>query len=797
MEPILIEDELAPRFIFFNHVNNPSIAIDLEKDDDDEQGFKQGDYFSDEDINQLFLKHSEDFLLQSGSEVQASTTTKRSLVKEFTHVSTAGAKSVPLSSFQSNGYTIKAGKSTIELNDGDFFHIKKIQRYADTEVIIQGHRLRRVRNLVGVERKRNELAILLRVDKDDSRDPMVQGMESLRLEGLGGIRKVIFTNKKYSKTSYRDDPENQKQSSDWVESKGRLFCRQKLITTIHGAKYTSADTKPYETCLQFLNEHEADEEESEKNDELRKAWRGETVAGGACSVFLEGEIAFNEEEVKAVHEAKARSLRSFSRSNRVSIADHTCGRGAVPSTPTKRSIHQLSTPGSRDDPIKLGDDLTAQYSIIIDLSREEESRLHLENLSLESNAQDPARTSRKRSRGLNYPNLFPTPPYSRHDNLSSKRQRHSNFDDTPIHCSLPRSQDTLATQSKAKPTSSQSHYLPGLSTSTAEIHTKTSKVMSSLPSHRRSSTTASASQQRYVFGDAFCGAGGASRGAKMAGLRVAWGNDFDIAAIDSYRRNFFETQCHAMWAHQFINEIEEDHKVDILHISPPCQVFSPAHTTEGKDDEMNTQTFFACQELLRRTKPRLATMENTFGLIQNHPEFLASAVSFFTSLGYSVRWKISNFAEYGLPQARRRAFFIAACPGEALPDFPAPTHSNDPEKCRTLGLKPFVTVNEAIRDIPLNFPNHDIKEATRARTPYDGNKQLSRCITTSGGDNYHPSGIRGFTDREFACLQGFPLEHKFGKTRVKKQIGNAVPPSVALVIFKHLKNALLKADGLR
>ncbi|KAI9743436.1 MAG: hypothetical protein M1835_002903, partial [Candelina submexicana] len=126
MEPILVEDEPAPRFIYFNHADNPSIVIDLEKDDDDEQGFKQGDYFSDEDIDRLFPKHSEDFLLQSSLEVQASTITKRSLVKAVTQVPTADAKSALLSSFQSNGYTIKAGKSTIELNDGDFFHIKEI-----------------------------------------------------------------------------------------------------------------------------------------------------------------------------------------------------------------------------------------------------------------------------------------------------------------------------------------------------------------------------------------------------------------------------------------------------------------------------------------------------------------------------------------------------------------------------------------------------------------------------------------------------------------------------------------------
>lgn len=62
--------------------------------------------------------------------------------------------------------------------------------------------------------------------------------------------------------------------------------------------------------------------------------------------------------------------------------------------------------------------------------------------------------------------------------------------------------------------------------------------------------------------------------------------------------------------------------------------------------------------------------------------------------------------------------------------------------------------------------------------------------------NSHPSGTRCFTDRELACLQGFPLEHHFGPRGVKKQIGNAVPPVVAKVFFQQIIRALRIADGL-
>ena len=73
---------------------------------------------------------------------------------------------------------------------------------------------------------------------------------------------------------------------------------------------------------------------------------------------------------------------------------------------------------------------------------------------------------------------------------------------------------------------------------------------------------------------------------------------------------------------------------------------------------------------------------------------------------------------------------------------------------------------------------------------------LLKCMTTNGQGQVHPSGKRAFTNREWACLQGFPLEHVFGKKEVKKQIGNAVPPIFAKALMEHIKKSLMKADGV-
>lgn len=52
------------------------------------------------------------------------------------------------------------------------------------------------------------------------------------------------------------------------------------------------------------------------------------------------------------------------------------------------------------------------------------------------------------------------------------------------------------------------------------------------------------------------------------------------------------------------------------------------------------------------------------------------------------------------------------------------------------------------------------------------------------------------TLREYAAFQGFPVGHCFRGKYVKKQIGNAVPPVVAKVLFESIRRDLDKADGI-
>ena len=167
--------------------------------------------------------------------------------------------------------------------------------------------------------------------------------------------------------------------------------------------------------------------------------------------------------------------------------------------------------------------------------------------------------------------------------------------------------------------------------------------------------------RRYTFGDCFCGAGGMSRGAINAGLRVAWGFDFNLPACNTFQLNFLGTPIYNVWANEFSNS-KRGCKVDICHISPPCQFFSPLHTSDGKDDDMNTASLFAIEGLLKKAKPRVVTLEETAGIVRilSHQDYFNAVINMFTSQGFSVRCKVLSCADFGVSQQRKRLVIIAS-----------------------------------------------------------------------------------------------------------------------------------------
>lgn len=219
--------------------------------------------------------------------------------------------------------------------------------------------------------------------------------------------------------------------------------------------------------------------------------------------------------------------------------------------------------------------------------------------------------------------------------------------------------------------------------------------------------------------DLFCGAGGLSEGFRQAGFNVVCGIEFNKDICETHRANFPEAATiEGDICDVTIEQIREESNigeqdVDIVIGGFPCQGFSMA----GKrivDDPRN----FLFKEFVRIVAgfmPKVFVAENVVGLVSMaEGQFVKEIKEEFGALGYEVEMKVLTASDYGVPQKRQRAIFIGNRIGQEI-NFPKPTHGEEE------GLQPFVTVRDALSDLP-PIPDGKGKDIStyipRDNTPY-------------------------------------------------------------------------------
>lgn len=203
-----------------------------------------------------------------------------------------------------------------------------------------------------------------------------------------------------------------------------------------------------------------------------------------------------------------------------------------------------------------------------------------------------------------------------------------------------------------------------------------------------------------VLVDFFCGAGGLSDGLRQAGFNPLLGVDFDKIALATYRENHPESATIdrdiATVKPDEVSRAVGGRTIDLIAGGPSCQAYS----TVGKriEDDPRNFLFKHFSRLVRELRPKFFLMENVKGLLTfRNGVFKQIIEESFASAGYHVISKVLCAADYGVPQRRHRIVFIGTRLNVPL-SFPSPTHGDSD----LLGeLKPYVTVEEAIGDLPL------------------------------------------------------------------------------------------------
>lgn len=330
--------------------------------------------------------------------------------------------------------------------------------------------------------------------------------------------------------------------------------------------------------------------------------------------------------------------------------------------------------------------------------------------------------------------------------------------------------------------------------------------------------------------DLFAGCGGMTLGFESTGkFRSVYAVEWDGDASETYSRNFGE--------HVFTGPIEEvlrfPDDVDVVVGGPPCQGFSPLNMA-GVGLERRS-LWIEYLRALEESRPEAFVMENVPELLKSSEfaEFKQEA----KSLGYEVKARILNAADYGVPQRRRRAIAV----GTLKPGFhwPEPTHF--PPDATPSGGNSWLTFSHAVTGLPLTPSN---KNWHNSRNPRPVSIERYKTIPAEGegrfqlaerrpditpacwlrkktgstdvfgrlwwdrpaftirteffkpekGRYLHPSEHRPITVREAARCMSFPDDFEFpitqSMTSVAKQIGNAVPPGLARALAEALSRHL-------
>lgn len=184
-------------------------------------------------------------------------------------------------------------------------------------------------------------------------------------------------------------------------------------------------------------------------------------------------------------------------------------------------------------------------------------------------------------------------------------------------------------------------------------------------SHRRAKS--GRPSKSYIYADLCAGAGGTCTGAKMAGMKIKYLLDFNTDACKTLKLNFGGSAILEMDIGTFSEKDTStatggDH-IDVMHISFPCQGHSAANrgVNEELDSERIATAYGTLESILKKCKPRCLTLEQVPGILwKKDGQHFRAQVCALTEAGYSLRWKVVNFAQHGNSQARKRVIVIAA-----------------------------------------------------------------------------------------------------------------------------------------
>ena len=296
--------------------------------------------------------------------------------------------------------------------------------------------------------------------------------------------------------------------------------------------------------------------------------------------------------------------------------------------------------------------------------------------------------------------------------------------------------------------------------------------------------------------------GGSGLGLRLAGFRVAYANEWDDRAADTYELNSLGLRVDRR-SIELVRGADLLEAVggalDLIDGSPPCQDFS--HAGRRNLGSENAARYYDAIRLIGEAQPRAFVLKNVAALL-NEPSYTRHFLPIRDELrrhGYRVAGRVLDASRFGAPQRRERLIVISlredvglrardAFPrlgpqcviGDALPD-----------------VRRFVRLGRPVRDV--RHYRHRAEDLTWLAC------EPAPTLTTSGFSVHGRSYLRAetvggawrrVTVEDAVALCSFPVDFRFpdgtSEGRPWKMLGNCVPPlmarasatSVALVLSR-------------
>ena len=313
---------------------------------------------------------------------------------------------------------------------------------------------------------------------------------------------------------------------------------------------------------------------------------------------------------------------------------------------------------------------------------------------------------------------------------------------------------------------------------------------------------------KITFIDLFCGIGGFRLALESLGARCVFSCDKDRQARKTYQANFGEEP------EGDITTIAADSLPDfnILCGGFPCQPFSIAGKKRGFKDTRGT-LFFEIARIIKEKQPEVVFLENVANLARHdNGNTLRVILDTLDGLGYDVYYQILNAAWYGVPQIRKRIYFV--CFRKDLQvdfSFPEPTFED-------VAVEDYLEddVDEKyyldINSITFYKPDTDIRQLDTYRMGYIGSISQGRRVysvkgctptfvvsargTAGSTEAYSINGrVRRLTPYESKRIMGFPDNFVFPvkEERAYQQLGNSVAvPVVRMIAEKIVERGIFK-----